>query len=599
MKLLKYVLCAAMLCGAAPSRAQSWCSGGPLSIGAVASPAAPYPSTITVSGAAPNVANLSIAINGLTHVDPGDLDLLLVGPGGQKMVIQSDAGNSAPVVGRSYVISDTGAAALPDAAPLTTNTWAPANYAEVEAFPSPAPAGPYAQPAPAGAATLASVFVGTNPNGTWSLYVNDDDSGEGGQIFGWCLRLGAPLKISEFRLSGANGVGDEFIEVLNDSPTPTTVISVDGTAGFAIVASDGITRCIIPNGTVIGPYRHFLCTNSSGYSLAGYAAGAGSTATGDATYVTGIADGAGVALFRTALGGAAFSLSNRLDAVGSSAEANPLYREGAGYTPLSAGAVSTDHSLARDTCGKRGVAESLSSCQRAGFAADSNDNANDFVFQDTNGTSPGAGSLRQRLGAPGPENLGSPGRYGLPLTVSSVDACVPRQAPPNAVRDFTSNPPANSTFGTVAIRRTITNNTEATITRLRYRVADITTFAVIPPYAELRARSASNTVVPVDRPPCNSGITNLTVTGAVLEMPPAQSFGGGQGTTFSIPLGNGLAPGASIDVQFLFGVQSNGLFKFELVPEASPAGGGYFDTLSAWGCTDGCSDLIFRNGLDL
>ena len=36
---------------------------------------------------------------------------------------------------------------------------------------------------------------------------------------------------------------------------------------------------------------------------------------------------------------------------------------------------------------------------------DTNNNATDFYFVDTNGTSAGAG---QRLGAPGPENLASP-----------------------------------------------------------------------------------------------------------------------------------------------------------------------------------------------
>ena len=36
--------------------------------------------------------------------------------------------------------------------------------------------------------------------------------------------------------------------------------------GYGPVASDGVLRCTIPNGTVIPPLGYFLCVNSVGYS---------------------------------------------------------------------------------------------------------------------------------------------------------------------------------------------------------------------------------------------------------------------------------------------------------------------------------------------
>src|SRR4029450_2440298 len=110
------------------------------------------------------------------------------------------------------------------------------------------------------------------------------------------------LIISEFRLRGSSGAQDEFIEIYNDSGSDHTVSSISGT-GYAVAASDGVTRCTIPNGTVIPSHGHFLCPNSASYSIGGYPAGSGLNASGNATYTTDIPDNAGVALFNNNTGG--------------------------------------------------------------------------------------------------------------------------------------------------------------------------------------------------------------------------------------------------------------------------------------------------------
>jgi hypothetical protein len=398
----------------------------------------------------------------------------------------------------------------------------------------------------------------------------------------------AQLVISEFRVRGPNGANDEFIEIHNNTSVDHTVAAVSGT-GYGVAASDGATRCSIPNGTVIPARGHYLCVNSVGYSLASYPAGNGTTATGDATYVVDIPDNAGIALFNNDTGGASYSLANRMDAVGSTAEADALYREGTGYPALVP--FSIDASLYRDNCGKAGSITTMGACPSGGLVLDTNNNAADFVFVDTNGTSAGAG---QRLGAPGPENLSSPIFDDSDIGQAAFDPCVADGVPPNFVRDFASDPPNNSTFGTVDLRRTYTNNTGGNITRLRFRIIDLTTFPAPSGIADLRPRTSTDVVVTVDRAPCGGGTSNVTAHGTTLEQPPSQPNGGGYNSTLSqgdVTLATPLAPGASVDVRFLFGVQQSGNYKLGVIAEALPEGGtsgvgAFFELV---GCTEvGC-----------
>ncbi|HEX6047330.1 MAG TPA: hypothetical protein VFZ22_22765 [Pyrinomonadaceae bacterium] len=373
------------------------------------------------------------------------------------------------------------------------------------------------------------------------------------------------LVISEFRVRGPNGANDEFIEIMNATGADHTVAG--GGSGYAIAASNGVARCVIPNGTVIPNKGHYLCVNSVGYSLASYPAGNGTTATGDATYTTDIPDNAGIALFNTSVA-ADFTLANRFDAVGSTSEANTLYKEGTGYPALTP--FSIDYSFYRDNCGKGGSITTFGPCPEGGLVKDSNNNAADFIFVDTNGTSAGAG---QRLGAPGPENLSSPIERNASFAVNLLDTCVAAQSPPNRVRDFTSDPANNSTFGTLDIRRTVVNNTGGNVTRLRFRVVDLTTFPAPSGIADLRPRTSTSVVVTVDRPPCGSGTSNVTVNGTTLEQPPSQPNGGGFNSSMSagtVTLATPLANGASIDVRFLLGIQQTGSFKFFFNVEALP-----------------------------
>jgi len=149
---------------------------------------APYPSNIAVSGVAGTVTGVALTIRNFSHTFPGDVDLLLVSPTGQKFIPLSDLGGSVDAVNLTITLDDTAAAALP--ATFVSGTFRPGNSGTGDTFAAPAPAGPYQSPATAGTATFASVFGGSNPNGTWSLYTVDDAGSDIGSIAGgWTLTI--------------------------------------------------------------------------------------------------------------------------------------------------------------------------------------------------------------------------------------------------------------------------------------------------------------------------------------------------------------------------------------------------------------------------
>ena len=152
-------------------------------------PASPYPSPITVSGLG-TVLDVNATITSFSHTCPSDVDILLVGPGGQKTLLWSDAGGAigcAPdASGVTFTLDDEAATTYPcDANP--SGTFKPTNDptgcpASSDAFPAPAPPGPYP--------VALTVFDGANPNGTWSLFVIDEFTGDMGTISGgWTLDL--------------------------------------------------------------------------------------------------------------------------------------------------------------------------------------------------------------------------------------------------------------------------------------------------------------------------------------------------------------------------------------------------------------------------
>lgn len=161
---------------------QTFSGGGAMIPGGgfTSGPSDPYPLGIGVAGVG-LVSQMTVTLEGLSHTWPDDMDFLLVGPSGQSVILMSDAGGSAELVGFDLIFDDAAADILPDnpTDPWPAGTYRPTNYGDGDVWDAPAPAGPYG-------ATL-SVFTGTSADGTWNLYIDDDTGSDAGSMVGWSI----------------------------------------------------------------------------------------------------------------------------------------------------------------------------------------------------------------------------------------------------------------------------------------------------------------------------------------------------------------------------------------------------------------------------
>ena len=156
---------------------------------ATSGPASPYPSEITVRGFKKGsvITDVNLYLNHFSHNFPRDVDVLLVGPAGQNALVMSDVGSGSPVNDVTITLDDEAANPLD---PFNAPTGGPFKPTDSDSpdqgdnFPSPAPT--------PSANTALSAFDGTNPNGTWKLYVVDDGEISTGQLAeGWSLGIQA------------------------------------------------------------------------------------------------------------------------------------------------------------------------------------------------------------------------------------------------------------------------------------------------------------------------------------------------------------------------------------------------------------------------
>ena len=173
----------------------------------------PYPSTITVSGGLTVIESMRVTIYDYATTNLDDVDLLLVGPTGQKFILMANAGGTNPVIVGTLNFTDNAGMVLPDNTFFFTGDYEPTSYGAVADFPASAPAGPYNEPGGTvggtGTQTLFGNFGGINANGTWSLYLRDDHATPGAVI--------------------GNVAGGWGIEFTGSTPTPTNTPAITPT----------------------------------------------------------------------------------------------------------------------------------------------------------------------------------------------------------------------------------------------------------------------------------------------------------------------------------------------------------------------------------
>lgn len=209
-------------------------------------PASTYPITINVSGVTGPLEQIDVALNGLTHTSPSDIDMLLEAPSGEKMVILSDAGGSTPAAKVVMTLKDDAASGMPAA--LISGVFVPFSGPPPDSFPTPAPAGQFFEVGPGGPAALNDLFRDIDPNGLWKIWIVDDTAGNQGSIGNIALTLGTADPNADFV--------SRFGQLVFPPGTTSKTIDVKVNGDLNVEANETILQDLFsPVGSLLGRAR--------------------------------------------------------------------------------------------------------------------------------------------------------------------------------------------------------------------------------------------------------------------------------------------------------------------------------------------------------
>lgn len=210
-----------------------------------------YPSPITVSGGPTSIGYLCVTLYGVTHDYFSDVNVLLVAPDGQKIMLLAHAIGSNNSFDTTLSFTPDATAVLPaSGAPVESGVYACSAY-NPNTMPTPAPGLPYG--------TSLAPLIGTNANGTWQLFVADDfPASDGGSLTqGWSISF-SDLPISSGNTaftyqgrvsSGASpisGAANVRFTLCSNALAPTSLVRVGTpiTRSFTNIAGGLITTAL-------------------------------------------------------------------------------------------------------------------------------------------------------------------------------------------------------------------------------------------------------------------------------------------------------------------------------------------------------------------
>jgi hypothetical protein len=205
--------------------------------------AQPYPSSVSVPSLPGALTGMTVTLHGFAHTSVGDLNMLLVGPSGQRIMLMSGLPFLLGYSG-DLTFSDSG---LPFVSGMGSGVVRPSGPGQVSFLPTPAPSGPY------GAAF--SPLLGTNAIGLWSLYIYDAYTGDSGAVAGgWSLTFSTGDYVpTSGRVTIPPGATSASISVpvVNDGvgePSETFYVNLAGAANATLADAQAVVTIVDNDG---------------------------------------------------------------------------------------------------------------------------------------------------------------------------------------------------------------------------------------------------------------------------------------------------------------------------------------------------------------
>jgi len=209
-----------------------------------------YPSQIKVTGLYGVINNVTVTLHGFEHQYPSDVGVLLVSPTNQAIVLMNRAGGANAInTPIDVTFDDAAGSQIPQGTPILPQSYRPFDYYALSGpynfYPGSGITPPNGLPNGFSSSHLSN-FVGSNPNGTWSLYVEDSVPLESGAITnGWSIAITTQptfAGLTDVNIR-ENGTTNLQFSIGDDTPmtTPTFTWNISSNSVNSSLFTNGIS----------------------------------------------------------------------------------------------------------------------------------------------------------------------------------------------------------------------------------------------------------------------------------------------------------------------------------------------------------------------